>query len=320
MSYSWDFDAPTGVFKNASLSADLYETALENTVAMPYVDVESAFGKNKGETHNLTRFTHVTEPTSSVLDELVNIPEVAFSMSTSAITVTEHGISVPYTQKLELLARYNIQNAVQRTLTEQQRLVMDSLSLTAFKLANVDYVPTSATAGSFTYDSTPVATAVASLSYFHCEDIAVQMYDNLRVPYFSNDQYIFILRSKTVATLRRDSQFIDWHKYGNPGVKAKGETGTIERLKIIETNHAHANALPNAGAALLGEGVVLGQDSATMVEVETPHLRAALPGNYGRFRGIAWYGIFGFGLSFTGATTQATSRGVSRVIHVTAGA
>ena len=320
MPYNWDFDAPTGVFKNASLSADLYETALENTVAMPYVDVETAFGKHTGETHNLTRFTHVTEPTSAVLDELIAIPEVAFSMSTSAITVTEYGISVPYSQKLELLARYNIENAVQRTLMEQKRLTMDSLALTALKLATTDYVPTSASAGTFTYNSTPTATAVATMTYFHCEDLAVRLYDDLRAPYHSNDQYVFILRSKTVATLRRDSQFIDWHRYGNPGVKARGETGTIERLRIIETNHAHANALPDAGAALLGEGLVIGQDGATMVVAEEPHLRAALPGNYGRFRGIAWYGVLGFGLSFTGATTQATSRGVVRVIHVTAGA
>ena len=320
MAYSWDFDAPTGVFKNHQLSNDLYETALENTVAMPYVDVESAFGKHKGDTYNLTRFTHVTEPTSAALDELIAIPEVAFSLSTSAITVTEYGVAVPYTQKLEMLAKYNIQNAVQRTLMEQKRLVLDSLALTSFKGGNVDYVPTSASAGTFTYNSTPTATAVANLTYFHCEDLASNMFDDLRIPYFANDQYVFLLRAKTVTTLRRDSQFISWNQYGNPGVKAKGETGTIERLKIIETNHQHANALPNAGAASLGEGVVFGQDAVTMVEAEPIHLRAALPGGYGRFKGIAWYGVFGLGLTFTGATTQATSRGVSRVLHITAGA
>jgi hypothetical protein len=54
-----------------------------------------------------------------------------------------------------------------------------------------------------------------------------------------------------------------------------------------------------------------------MIEAETPHLRAAIPGNFGRFKSIAWYGLFGFGTIYSGATTQATSRGISRTVHVT---
>lgn len=317
MAYSWDFDAPSGTFKNNQLSAELYETALENSVCMPYVDVEQSFGKGKGDTFNITRFTHIAEPASAALQENTPIPEVQFSLSTSAVTVTEYGVAVPYTGKLELLSKYNIENAVQRTLMEQKRLVLDSLGLTQFKSTNIKYVPTAATTSSITYNGTPSGTAVVDLSYFHIEDIGQNMYDDLRIPYWDNDQYVFIARAKTITSLRRDSQFIAWNQYTNPGVKAKGETGTIERLKCIETNHAATGALPNVGSNSFGQGVVFGRDAVLMLEVETPHLRAALPSNYGRFKGIAWYGLFGLGLIYTGPTTQATSRGVTRVLHVT---
>lgn len=317
MAYSWDFDAPTGTFKNFQLSSELYETALENSVVMPYVDVESSFGKQKGDTFNVTRFTHIAEPASAELSELLPIPEVQFALSTSAITVKEYGVAVPYTGKLEMLAKYNIENAVQRTLMEQKRLVIDSIGLTQFKATNVKYVPTAATTGSITYNGTPSGTAVVDLSYFHIEDITQNGYDDLRIPYHDGDQYVGIFRSKTVTSVRRDSQFIAWHQYGNPGVKAKGEVGVIERLKLIETNHAAAGALPNVGSNNFGQGVVFGRDAVLMLEVETPHLRAALPSNFGRFKSICWYGLFGMGLIYTGPTTQATSRGVSRVIHVT---
>lgn len=317
MSYSWDFDAPTGTFKNFLLSSDLYENALENSVAMPYVDVEEDFGKGKGESKTFTRFTNIAEPSSAELAELLPIPEVAFSLATVAIAVREYGVAVPYTCKLETLSKYNIENAVQRTLMEQKRLVLDSLALTTFKNTNVKYVPTSATAGSITYNSIAGGVAVADLTYFHIEDIGQNMYDDLRIPYFDGDQYVFITRMKTSTSIRRDSQFIEWHKYGSPGVKAKGETGVIERFKIIETNHAAAGALPNVGVNNFGSGVVLGRDAGTMLEAETPHLRAALPAGHGRFKSIAWYGLFGFGNVYTGPTTQATSQGVSRAIHVT---
>jgi N4-gp56 family major capsid protein len=317
MAYSWDFDAPTGTFKNRELSSELYENALENSVAMPYVDVEDQFGKGKGESITLTRFTNIDESASAELSELLPIPEVQFSLSTSSITVKEYGVAVPYTGKLEALSKFNIENLVQRTLMEQKRLVLDSLALTQFKSTNVKYVPTAATTASITYNGTASGTAVADLSYFHIEDISQNMYDDLRVPYAQGDQYIAIFRAKTVTSLRRDSQFIAWNQYGNPGVKAKGEVGTIERMKLVETNHAATGALPNVGSNNFGPGVVFGADAVLMIEAETPHLRAALPSGHGRFKSIAWYGLFALGLIYTGATTQATSRGISRVVHVT---
>ena len=320
MSFSWQFDAPTGTFRNHTLSNRLYENALENSVAMPFVDITSDFGKGRGDTYTLTRFGHITEPATSAVDELTALPEVAFTLSNTSISIVEHGISVGYTGRLETLSKYDIENAVQRTLMEQKRLVLDSLALTQFKSSNVKYVPTAATTSSITYNSTPSGQAVADLAYFHIEDISQNMYDDLRVPYFDGDMYIGIFRAKTVTSIRRDSQFISWNQFTNPGVKARGEVGTIERIRLIETNHAATNALPNVGTNSFGQGVVFGRDGVLMVEAETPHLRAAIPANFGRFKALAWYGQFGFGLQFPGATTQATSRGISRIVHVTSAA
>jgi len=319
MSYSWEFDAPTGVFKNRELSAKLFENALENSVAMRYVDVQPGFGKNKGESLTYTQFTNIAEPTTAELTELSPIPEVAFSMATSSFTIKEYGIAVPYTQKLESLAKYNIKNITQRTLVEQKRLVMDSLALTNMKLARVKYVPTSNSAATITYNATASGTAQAALTFWHVEDISRLMFDGLRVPYFEGENYVGIFRAKTLTQVRRDSQFVQWNQYGNSMKKAKGEVGMVERIKFIETNHAHANALPDVGSNSFGPGVVLGQDGVGMIEVETPHLRAALPGNFGRFKSIAWYGLFGLNIIYalSTATTLATSAGVSRIVHVT---
>lgn len=44
---------------------------------------------------------------------------------------------------------------------------------------------------------------------------------------------------------------------------------------------------------VLGEGVVFGADSYAMAEGVTPELRAGIPQDYGRSRGIAWYGQIG---------------------------
>lgn len=318
MAYSWDFDAPTGVFKNRELSADVYENALANSVAMRFVEIQSEFGKNKGESLTFTRLTNITEPASATLSELVPIPEVAFSMATSAFTISEYGVAVPYTGKLEMLSKFNIENIVHKTLMEQQRLVMDSLALTSMKLTNVKYVPNAATTSSITYNSTPSGTAVAQLAFFHIEDISSLMYDTLLIPYFEGESYMAIFRAKTLTSVRRDSQFVAWNQYTNPGAKVKGEIGQVERIKFIETNHSHANALPDAGSNAFGTGVVFGSDYVGMIEAETPHLRAALPGNFGRFKSIAWYGLMGFNIIWPGSgTTAASNAGFVRGVHVT---
>lgn len=318
MAYSWDFDAPTGVFKNRELSDDVYENSLSNSVAMRYVEIQSEFGKQKGESLTFTRMTNITEPSSAILSELVPIPEVAFSLATSSFTVSEYGVAVPYTGKLETLSKFNIQNIVHKTLMEQQRLVMDSLALTSMKLTNVKYVPTAATTATVTYNSAASGTAVAQLAFWHIEDISSLMYDTLLIPYFEGESYVGLFRAKTLTSIRRDSQFVSWNQYTNPGAKVKGEIGMVERIRFIETNHSHANALPDAGSNNLGTGLVFGSDFVGMIEAETPHLRAALPGNFGRFKSIAWYALMGFNIIWPGTgTTSATNAGKVRGLHVT---
>ncbi len=279
---------------------------------MRFVDVQAGFGKNKGESLTFTRFTHITEPSSAALSENQPIPEVQFSLATSSFVITEYGVAVPYTGLLESLAKFNIQNIVQRTLMEQKRLVLDSLALTAFKLANVKYVPLTNTSATITTNGTPSGTAQAALTFWHIEDISRYMFDDRNIPFFNDETYTGIFRAKTLTEIRRDSAFVQWNQYTNVGKKAKGEIGTVERIKFLETNHSNANALPDVGSNNFGMGIVFGQDAVGMIEAEAPHLRAALPSGHGRFKSIAWYALMGFNIIFASGNV-----GEARIVHVT---
>jgi hypothetical protein len=63
---------------------------------MRFVEVQSEFGKNKGDTLTFTRFTHIAEPADAELSELSPIPEVSFSLATSTFVVKEYGVAVPW--------------------------------------------------------------------------------------------------------------------------------------------------------------------------------------------------------------------------------
>jgi N4-gp56 family major capsid protein len=315
MGMSWTYDVESGVFKNRVLSNKLYANALQNSVAMPYVDVIDGYGRGKGETVNWTRFTHIPEPASAAVTELEPLPTVQFSLASASVTISEYGVAVPYTGKLELLAHFNVENYIQKTLMEQKRLVLDTIALGQFKATNIKYVPNGAATSAWTYDGTVAATALAAMGYWHVEDLTTAMFDVLNIPYCPGDVYCGIFRGKTLMGLRRDSQFISWHQYGNAGVKAKGEIGTIERLKLIETNHA--TPLPYIGSNSFGQGVVFGSDAVGMIEALAPELRVNQPQNFGRFKEIAWYGMWGMSPIYSGATTAAGHVGTTRCVHVT---
>lgn len=310
-SFTWTWDAPSGVYKNHAMSTDLYMAALEDSVFMDFVQGVKGFGRKRGETVTLTRVATVAEPTSAVLSENMRIPEDVFSLSTTSITVSEIGRAIPYTDLSMELSEFDLESPIQRRLRSQMKLVLDTMVATAFKQAKVKYVPTSMTAATVTTNGTAGTSALENMNVYHVEEIADYLYDTLRAPPYDDEDYVGVFRQLGLRGIRRDPAWEEWHKYTDPQAKYNAETGRLENIRFVRTNHA--NALAKKGTnSVLGEGVVFGEDAVAMAEVETPELRAAIPSDFGRQKAVAWYGILQFGLIW-----DTGNAGEARVVHVT---
>jgi N4-gp56 family major capsid protein len=309
-SFNWTFDAPTGTYKSHALSSKLYEAAVENSVFVDHVRPVDGYGRNKGETVTLTRVQNITEPTTADLEETVRIPEDEFNLTTKTITVTELGRAVPYTNLAQDLSEYDVENPIQRKLRDQMRLVLDTKAAVAFKLAKVKYVPTGATSNTITTNGTPGALATVNMNFFHVEEIRDYMFDTLQVPPLEGDDYLGIFRTLGLRGIKRDTKWEEWHKYLDPQAKYNGEVGRIEGIRFIECNHARALGKIGSGS-ILGEGVVFGEDGVAIAEAMTPELRAAIPGDFGRSKAVAWYGILAFDIIW-----DTGNAGEARVVHV----
>ena len=308
--FTWVFDAPTGTYKQHALSRKLYEAAVENSVFVDHVRPVDGYGKGKGENVTLVRVKNITEPTSADLDELMRIPEDDFDLSTKAITVKELGRAVPFTSLALDLSEFSLENPIQNKLKEQMRLVLDTKAATAFKRAQIKYVPTGAASNNIATNGTPATSATANMSFFHVEEIRDYMYDTLQVPPYEGDMYLGIFRTLGLRGLKRDTKWEEWHKYTDPQAKYNGEVGSIEGIRFIETNHARA--LGKIGtSSVLGEGVVFGEDGVALAEAMTPELRAAIPQDFGRSRAVAWYGILEFDIIW-----DTGNAGEARIVHV----
>lgn len=308
--FTWNFDAPTGTYKNFTLSQKLYEAAVENSVFMDHITPVEGFGRKQGETVTLTRVRNITEPTDATLDEQVRIPEDDFNLSTRSITVKELGRAVPYTSLSMDLSAFDLENPIQRKLREQMRLVLDTKAATAFKTALIKYVPLTANTNSITTNGVAGGTATVNMNFFHVEEIRDYMFDTLQVPPLEGGDYLGIFRTLGLRGIKRDTKWEEWHKYTDPQAKFNGEVGRIEGIRFIETNHSRA--LAKLATGILGEGVVFGDEGVAMAEALTPELRAAIPGDFGRSRAVAWYGILEFALIW-----DTANAGEAKVVHVT---
>lgn len=319
--FTWTFDAPTGTYKSHEMSAKLWEASVENSIFMDHVRPVDGFGRNSGETVTLTRVGNIAEPTSPVLTESIRIPEDEFALTVRAITVEEIGRAVPYTNLSMDLSTYDLENPIQRKLRDQMRLSMDTLAATAYKSAAVKYVPTG-TAGTPTndiaYTGTAGAAATRNIQIWDVERIRDLMFDDLHVPPLDNDDYVSVARTQAIRGLKDDDTWDEWHKYTDPQAKFNGEVGRIEGVRFIETNHARALSKNLGSNSNMGEAVVFGEDNVAMVEAMTPELRAAIPGDFGRSKAVAWYGIIRFDTIWdTTGSTAAAVAGQARIVHIT---
>lgn len=308
--FQWQFDAPSGVFKQHALSAEIYKAAVSESVFMDHVKPVDGFGKKMGESVTLKRVASITEPTTADLIEGVRIPEDALTLSTKAIPVGEIGRAVPFSSFAEDLSSLDLEGTIQGELRRQMRLVLDTKAATAFQNAKVKYAPTGASAATVTTNGTFGTAALVNMNVYHAEEIRDYLYDTLKAEPAEGDDYIGIFRTLGIRGLKRDADWEEWHKYTDPQAKFNSEVGRMEQIRFIETNHSNALAAVGTGS-VLGEGVVFGADAVAMAEAQSPELRAGIPQDFGRQKAVAWYGIVAFDVIWdTGNAGQA------KIVHV----
>lgn len=312
--FTWTFDAPSGVYKSHEMSAALRKAAIAETKFMQFVKPEPGYGKKSGDTISITRISNLSVPTSGKLSENIKIPEDALTITTVAITVSEWGRSVPYSGLSEDLSMFDVENIVQRALKDQMKLVLDGAAASAFKSASnkIKATPDGVSSIQFGTGGTAPTTGLANLNVYHVEQIRDYMFSTLYVPPYEGDDYICLISTKGKRGLISDPSWETWHKYTDPQSKYNGEIGRLENIRFVEINNANALSGAKGSGGVLGEAVFFGADAVAMAVVLDPELRAAIPGDFGRQKAVAWYGILDFGVIW-----DTANPGEARIVTVT---
>lgn len=314
----WAVAASGGYMYADELSDYLRMTVQPLTKFRQLCDAQDGSEKspNKGDTYRWDVYSNVGTQGRD-LDENTPMPETGFTVTQKSMTVTEAGNSVPYTAKLELMAAHDVKAIIDKTLKDDCRKFMDIKAFLQFKRTPLRVAPTSgnsATAVTLVTNGIPTITNAIALRAAHTKAI-VDMMKERNIPPYLGDDYIAIARPTTYRTYKNDLETIKQYTETGLGHIFAGEIGRYEG-----TRHLEQTFIPDGGAydsttydpytatadawngGLSSWAFYLGGDTVTEAIVCEEEIRAKIPGDYGRSKGIAWYYLGGFGLVHDDAT------------------
>lgn len=254
---------------------------------MKFVRAEPGYGKQKGESVTITRILQL--PLASRVSETDRLPSGRPAIETKQVTVSQWGFKIPMTEFEQNLGKFNIMNPFQSMLRDQITLTMDKMVADAFKLTPVKYVPLS-TGGTFSTNSVAAGLSDRNLGVQDLRRIYDRLSDDLKAPKYRNGKYVGILSTKAARGLKNDPEYKDWLAPTTSDPLTSGRLKDIEGFALFESNHHNALAQLVGTSTTTGEAIFFGADSAGLVRIMDPEIRAGQPEELGTFREVGWVG------------------------------
>ena len=194
--------------------------------------------------------------------------------------------SVPYSRKLDLFSKHNAERVIDKTLKNDANKALDNAAYREFAKAPVEMSPTGGTnTTDVTFFEGPTTiTNNVGMSKEHVKAIVDEMAERDVTP-FDGENYCALGRPTTFRPFKDDLE--ELHKYVDAGFTriAAGEIGRYEACRFFTQTNIKSKQWTNGAS---DEAFFFGADTACEAIVEPEQIRAKLPGDYGRSRGMAW--------------------------------
>jgi N4-gp56 family major capsid protein len=306
-----------GLFDGKNLSDELLKANMATQKFRQFADVKNAWNtKRSGETFTWDLVENITRA-NRALTETNTIPQGNATVLQGTLTISERGVAVPYTGKLEKLAQIAVRKPIMDRLKYDSMCDLDALAHQQFNNCLLRLVGTAAGAMTTFTTGTATDTSSSALTTTHVKSCVDLMKDRNIRPYAADD-YIAIGRHGSYRTFKNALESL--HQYTETGLEMifNGEIGRYEGVRFIQQTNIPAgggdvaadafNAFTGASGAWATAGAdwVFFFGADTVAEgVNTPEeVRFKETSDYQRAKGVAWYYLGGFGQAR--GTTEAT--------------
>jgi hypothetical protein len=292
---------------------------------LQFADVKDAFGKvtRAGQTFTWDVVPMMGRGDRS-LTETNTIPQGNHTVVQGTLTMNERGYSVPYSELLENLSQFAVRQPIMKVLKYDAMVDLDALVWQQFNKTPLRAAATATgDAITLTTNSTATLTVSQGISTTNLKSIVDTM-KGRNIPYYTDRDYYAIARPLALRKLKDQLESI--YQYTTDGLEMimNGEIGRYSDTRFVEQT-----AIPSGGAAdsttfnpftdtsdpwNVGTGsngdwvFVFGADTVCEA-VHTPEeIRAKIPDDYGRSKGIAWYALLGYGITHNDSSNVAQAR------------
>ncbi len=313
----WSVNSLGGFYASFNLSKELRMGVQAMSKFRQFCDVRDAWGKvsRTGQT-----FTWDTVPmmsrASRALAETNTMGQGQHTILQGTLTMNERGFSVPYTGMLESLSQFSVRQPIMKVLKYDAAVDLDCLAWQQFNNTPLRVAAT-ATADNVTLTTNSTATLTVSqqISIANWKSIIDTM-KGRNIPYYTERDYYCIARPAGVRNLKNQLESVFQYTTEGLDMLMNGEIGRYNDCRLVEQTTIPAGGAADsttfdpftdtadAWNAAAGPDWAFFFGADTVCEaVETPEeIRAKMPDDYGRSKGVAWYSLLGYGITHTNVT------------------
>jgi N4-gp56 family major capsid protein len=304
----WAVNSLGGFMYKDNLSDEFREALQPEVRFRQFCDIKDAHGKERGENFHWNVYLNI-QTQGGTLVETNTMPESNFRIIQGTGTVTEYGNSIPWTGKLESLAKQSVKKPLMRALKNDAKKAFDVGAHAEFNRTLLRVVASAGTNTSLVELTTNgTATRTNSVAYrnTHTKSISDLMKER-NIPTYTGDDYFALAWPTTYRTMKNDLESIHQYTSEGFGMIMNGEIGRYENVRHVEQTF-----IPKGGAAdsttwnastgtadawnnALSDWIFFfGEDTVAEGIAVAEEIRAKIPGDYGRSKGMAWYYLGGF--------------------------
>jgi N4-gp56 family major capsid protein len=322
----WGINARGGYMFSEELSDYLRMAVQPRAVFRQFCQVpEDAVDKglHRGGTYTWGVYSNI-QTRGRRISETDPAPESNFTITQASTTVYEIMNTVPYTGMLEMLAKHDLISIIDKTLRLDAAKAFDIEAFLQFDDCLTRYAPAGGTSTTSLTKTTNASTATTNnveLGTGHIKAISDDMRESNIPPFVGND-YICVTHPTTLRPFKNEMESIN--QYTKPGIDMvySGEVGRYEGFRFVEqTNIPKGGAIDSAtfdpytdtsdpwNNAKSSWAFFFGDDTVIEPIVVPEEMRAKLPGDYGRDKGMGYYYLGAFaGVHETDATQSRIAK------------
>lgn len=312
-----------GFYSSNKLSKELRMGVQATAKFRQFADVRDAWGKvtKAGQT-----FTWDVVPmmgrANRALTETATMGQGNHTVIQGTLTMSERGFSIPYSEALESLAEVNVRQPIMKVLKYDALCDLEALVHTEFNKTPMRVAATATgDAVTLTTNSTATLTVSQQLSTTNFKSI-IDLMKGRDVPFYTESDYYAIARPGGLRKLKDQLESI--HQYTTTGLEMimNGEIGRYEECRVVEqtvipaggaadstTFDAFTNTADAWNAAAAPDWAFFIGGDTVCEAVHTPEeIRAKVPDDYGRSKGVAWYALLGYAITHNSSSSLANVR------------